>query len=286
MWCVGRDGATRVGLLSAAMILGACRNSTPTPRRTVRAWDSGVVHADTFVRDVGPPRAAAHFEPHWACRLTGHGHGGRLPPVSVPQRRPNMDSRVTIDTITLRDGRTVRRDVPEENGRTRFDQARLTLRDAGGAQLGQRVVAVRAGMVEMVFEDARGVGSAWYDGERVIAERIGSEGEEVIIEHAGDPTRACPGPTTDALRLVPLSAEPRDFPRVTGMPPSVADARWTLARAADGLCVVRLEGEGPWGRVLVEAAPAGLVGELLLDESVNPALCAPIVDAGVRPERD
>lgn len=195
-----------------------------------------------------------------------------------------MDPRVTVDTITLRDGRTILRDAAEQDGHVVFDRARVTLRDASGGQLGQRIVAVRPGMVEMVFEDARGAGSAWYDGDRVIAERIGAEGDEVLVEHAGDPMHACPGPTRDALRLIPLAAEPAAFPRVTGMPPSVADARWTLARDALGLCVVRLEGEGPWGRVLVEASLTGLVGELVLDESVNPIVCAPIVDPVVPPD--
>jgi hypothetical protein len=201
-----------------------------------------------------------------------------MPRVSTPPPRPGAPPGSIEDTIPLVDGRILRREmVRDGTGAVNFDRGRVAVyaTQDGGVD-SQREYAVRAGEQEMLFADARGVGIAFWNGRRIVAERVGASSEEAIEASVTDLTRPCSGASGDSLRIWPLFAEALPFPRVQGMPPSVADARYTLSRDERGICVSRLEGEGPWGRVFVDAVPdAGMRGDLSLSESVNPVTCGP-----------
>lgn len=256
----------------------ACKRSASAPTGPSSARADSAPHADPSMpetpSDAAPP--GARFEPRWACRITGPGHFGPRPVVSVPAPRPGAEPGTIADTIALRAGGRLSREAVSQNGRVLLARGRVSRTDAADAASGALEYDVRPGAVEMLFEDARGVGVAWLlpDG-RLVATRIGGSGDEVLVERVSDPSRPCEGPVNDPLRLVPLAPEPWEFPPISGMPPSVAVARWTLSRDGRGLCVSRLEGEGPWGRVFVEATAQGMRGELSLAESINPVECAP-----------
>ncbi len=263
-----------------------CRRSSSSPEP---ARDARVVRAG--VQDVAPARIATptadldagqgtHYEPHWNCRITGPGRVGRVGRLDLPPPRPGAPAGSIEDTVHLPDGRVLRREmVRNEAGEPVLDRGRIALRSSADAGVtAQHEYAVREGMQEMLFVDARGVGVAFWDGHRIVAERIDGTTDEAFAESASDLSRPCSGTSGDALRLWPVYPRPLAFPRVQGMPPSVADARYTISRDEQGLCVSRLEGEGPWGRVFVAAIPdAGMRGELSLSESVNPVTCGPVV---------
>jgi hypothetical protein len=269
-----RTGVAGTALVAATAF--ACRRPSAgaADAGRVRVAAAPVVRADAAA-EAGGARVTS-FSPRWACRITGPGRAGRGPRVAVPALRPHAEPGTIVDRVTLRDGRTLTRANVVEGGRAVLDRAEVTLRDARDAGVGTRVYGVIPGAVEMLFEDARGAGVAFLDGARIMALRIGGEGTETLVESAGDVTRPCHGPVTDPLRLWPVAPVPWPFPPVSGMPPSVADARWTLSRDARGVCIARLEGDGPWGRALLEAGDAGVRGELSLAESLNPVACGPV----------
>lgn len=261
---------------SVTVAMDGCSRQRPRGRTTAAVVAVGEVpREDSAVHDSAPRGVRSSFAPRWACKIVGPGRAGRGPQVSVPVFRPGGEGETFTDHITLHDGRTLVRSNRSDGGRVDPDRAEVSIRDAHGVVVASRTYRVRTDAVEMLFEDARGAGVAWFADDKIIVERIGETGEELLIERAGDITRACVGPVTDSLRLVPIGPRPWAFPPVTGTPPLVADARWTLSRDARGVCVARLEGEGPWGRVLLQAGDAGMQGELSLAESVNPVTCGP-----------
>lgn len=257
--------------------LTACHR-TPAPPAAHTTTHAGVqdVAAPLIVAS-GDAGTAVHFDPHWACRIVGPGRVGRMPHVSTPPPRPGAPAGTVEDAIMLADGHVLRREiVRDEHDGVRLDRGRVALYalNDGGAS-GSRDFEVRPEEQELLFSDERGAGVAFWNGSRIVAERIGSVAEEVLADRAGTLSRGCGGVAVDGLRLWPVFVRALPFPRVQGMPPSTADARYTLARDAQGLCVVRLEGDGPWGRVFVDAtADAGLRGDLSLSESINPVVCA------------
>lgn len=182
------------------------------------------------------------------------------------------------DVVTLSDGRSLGvQTVPGSGGDSGGAlRAVVSLHSPhDGGSLAERDVSLRDDWQLFLFADGHGAGVAFWDGERILGERIGSTADEVLVATARDLTRECAGPASDALRLWPVFRRALPFPHVGGMPPSVADARYTLARAVWGVCVVRLEGDGPWGRVFVDATRDGtLTGQLSLAESINPVTCA------------
>ncbi len=222
------------------------------------------------------PGGVHRFEPRWACRITGPGHVGHMPRVSVPMLRPRARPGTLEDAVVLEDGRTLRVLTTSAASAGGAMQALVRIESANdGGTASERAVTLRAEHQPFLFADGHGAGLAFWDGTRIVAERIGAAGDEVLVARALDLTRECPGPASDALRLWPVFPRALAFPRVAGMIPSVADARYTLARVVWGVCVVRLEGEGPWGRVYVDAMPDGVMtGLLSLSESINPVTCA------------
>jgi hypothetical protein len=201
-----------------------------------------------------------------------------MPHVSTPPPRPGAPAGTIEDAIALSDGRVLRLEmVRDAQGAVQSGRARVALYGANdGGVAGAREFDIRTDEQEMLFADEHGAGVAFWNGARIVGERIGATDEVVLVASAGDPTRACAAVASDGLKLWPVFPRALPFPRVQGMPPSVADARYTLGRESDGVCVVRLEGDGPWGRVFVDVTPdGGLRGDLSLSESINPVLCAP-----------
>ena len=264
--------------LCAVIGLAGCHRSTPrmTHDAAVATTHDVVTTHVTASVDASAPR----FDPHWSCRIVGSGRVGHMPHVSTPPPRPGAPPGSIEDVLVLADGRALRRElVRDDAGAARLDRARVSLYAPNDAGLSaSRDFDVRANEQEFLFSDDHGAGVGFWNGDRIAALRIGSTSEEILVAASRDLTRACVGMPRTTLRLWPVFAHALAFPYVVGIPPATADARYTLALDAQGVCVVRLEGEGPWGRVFADATPdGGLRGDLSISESINPVVCGAAV---------
>ncbi len=218
--------------------------------------------------------AGVHFDPGWECRRFGNGRIEVPPAVDVPARPPNAVAGAVYGTMSLRSGGRLTREPVVTDGNV-ASRARISQSATRRRAVVTEDVDVPTGVVEMLFEDARGVGHGFWNGGTITLLRLGTPATETVELAPADLARPCTLPLTVGTRLVPIQADAFPFPRIRGVPPSVADARWTVGRDARGWCIARLEGRGPWGRISVEPAPQGFRGVMWFAQAINSVECGP-----------